>query len=172
MTADDEGVLVGSRVLICDRDQKRSASVRQRWTKARYNYAAVQQNSKFSGLRAPDLNPREASNEFAVGRTWWAHLKFIPISIKLTISKNQIEDLRIVGGSCVSRLVSVSGSRRKRQSVPKQCLCVGRGCEPICAHPSCSAMLFADPRSSILEATVCRSIRWNATFRVNVTSAC
>jgi hypothetical protein len=28
------------------------------------------------------------------GRTWWAHLEFIPINIKLTILRKKIEDLR------------------------------------------------------------------------------
>jgi hypothetical protein len=32
------------------------------------------------------------------GRSWWAHIKFIPINIQLTISKNQIEELMNVQG--------------------------------------------------------------------------
>ena len=48
------------------------------------------------------MNPREAPNEVAGGRTRWAHLEFIPINIQLMIPNNQIEDVRQVRAFAIS----------------------------------------------------------------------
>ena len=51
------------------------------------------------------------------GRTWWAHFKFTPINIELTIPKNQVEELMNVKGIGeksflkLKPLITVSGDK-------------------------------------------------------------